>query len=205
MSSAAAEAAPEGKKGGAKKLIIIIVAAVLLLVVLGGAGAFFLMKKKPAEGEDGEDGGDATEQVEKHAEAKHGDKKAPPVFVPLEPFTVNLADTGADRYLQVGVTLELADAHVGEDIKLYMPAIRNAILMILSHKTSEELTTTEGKEKLSEEIRVGTARSMGIEIAEPEAADADEDTGAKKKKKKKKKAEVENPILHVHYSNFIIQ
>lgn len=205
MSSAAAEAAPEGKKGGAKKLIIIIVAAVLLLVVLGGAGAFFLMKKKPAEGEDGEEG-DATEHVEKHAEAKHGDKKAPPVFVPLDPFTVNLADTGADRYLQVGVTLELADAHVGEDIKLYMPAIRNSILMILSHKTSEELVTTEGKEKLSEEIRMGTARAMGIEVSEPEAADEDEDAASsKKKKKKKKKAEVENPILHVHYSNFIIQ
>jgi flagellar protein FliL len=35
---------------------------------------------------------------------------APPTFVPLDPFTVNLADRDAERYAQVGVTLELDDA-----------------------------------------------------------------------------------------------
>ena len=38
--------------------------------------------------------------------AKH-DPKAVPTFVPLDPFTVNLADRDADRYAQIGVTLEL--------------------------------------------------------------------------------------------------
>ena len=31
-----------------------------------------------------------------------------PAFVPLDPFTVNLADREAERYAQVGITLELA-------------------------------------------------------------------------------------------------
>src|SRR4051794_36179758 len=45
-----------------------------------------------------------------------GDAKAAPVeprrqsvFVPLDTFTVNLAEPGIDRYLQLGVTLEAAN------------------------------------------------------------------------------------------------
>jgi flagellar FliL protein len=39
------------------------------------------------------------------------------VFVPLEPFTVNLADREAERYAQIGMTLEIEDAKVGDQIK----------------------------------------------------------------------------------------
>jgi hypothetical protein len=53
------------------------------------------------------------------------------VFVPLDPFTVNLADRDAERYAQIGVTLEIEDAKVGDQIKAYMPAIRNNILMAM--------------------------------------------------------------------------
>lgn len=210
MSTAAAPAADApAKKGGSKKLIIIIVAAVLLLALLGGGAAFFLMKKSADEQAEGEDG---TEQVEKSAKkAKKSDEpKHPPTFVPLDPFTVNLADPGADRYLQVGLSLEIEDPKTAEDLKLYMPAIRNGVLMILSHKTSSELMTSEGKSKLAEEIRAEVARSMGIDIPEADAEEdppADEEATPKKKKKKKKveEEEVDNPIVHVHYSNFIIQ
>ena len=48
-----------------------------------------------------------------------------------------------------------------------MPAIRNAILMILAHKTSNELLSREGKEQLAPEILREAVRPMGIEIAAP--------------------------------------
>jgi flagellar FliL protein len=206
--AATADAAPAAK-GGKKKLIIII-AAVLLLVLGGGGAAFMLMKKKPAEGdEDGADGGHAKAEAHEpaaKAKPKH-DPKHPPVFVPLDPFTVNLADKESERYAQIGVTLEIDDAKTGEELKVYMPAIRNNILMVLSHKTAAQLLTREGKEKLAQSILYAAVRPLGFEID-----DEDEDEEAApaadappKKKKKKKKAPSNLPVAAVHFSNFIVQ
>lgn len=193
----AAEGAAPPKGGGSKKLIIII-AAVLVLVLAGGGAALLLLKKKPAE--DGEDGAEATEAPAK-AKAAHAKSDHPPTFVPLDPFTVNLADKDVDRFAQVGVTLQVEDPHFADQIKAYMPAIRSNVLMVLSHKTAVELLTREGKEKLAKEIMRESVRPMGIELDDEDEEEAD----APKKKKKKKKAHVESPITQVLFSNFIVQ
>ena len=207
MSNAPAAAdAPAPAKGGKKKLLIIIIAAVVLLVG-GGGGAFFMLKKKPAGDEESADAGGHAAPAEKpkpKAKSKH-DPKHPPTFVPLEPFTVNLADRDTDRYAQVAVTLEVEDAKVGDELKAFMPAVRNNILLLLSHKTSTQMLEKEGKTKLADEIRRETARALGIEVEDPdEDEDAVEDP-KKAKKKKKKKVEVDLPVTAVHFSNFIIQ
>jgi len=220
MSAAPAPAAPaegEAPKGGKKKLII-IGAAVAVLLAGGGGGYFYMAKKKAAEeaaaaeAEGGGEEADAHAKPAKKAPPAHDKKKdehaGPPAFVPLEPFTVNLTDRDVDRFAQIGINLQVEDAHTAEEMKGYMPAIRNAILLILSHKSSEQLLSLEGKEKLAEEIRREAARAMGFEIEDP---DEDEDgahgesDAPKKKKKKKKKVESYNPIVHVHYATFIIQ
>lgn len=201
-----ADAAPAAK-GGSKKKLMIIIAAVLVLVLGGGGAAFLMLKKPPADAEDGaEDGGHG--KAAAHAPAAKPVKREqgkPPVFVPLDPFTVNLADKESERYAQIGVTLEIEDAKTGEELKLYMPAIRNNILMVLSHKTAEQLLTREGKDKLAQAILYASVRPLGYEIDEDEeepdaAADA-----PSKKKKKKKKAPPALPVTAVHFSNFIVQ
>ena len=214
MSAAAptldAGAGAPAKKG--KKKLIIMIAAVLLLVVVGGGAAVFLMKKKAAGAEDGADD-TASSQSEGHADKP--DLKHPPTFLPLDPFVVNLADKDADRYAQVGITFEVTDAHFADEMKAFMPAIRNGILMILSHKSSKDLLDRAGKEQLAGEILRDSSRTMGIEVEEPDEPVAKTDGGdkpaaddedAKPKKKKKKQAPSEpNPIKHVHFSNFIVQ
>ena len=222
MSAAAptvdADAAVVPAKKGKKKLIIIIAAVALLLAVAGGGAAFYLKKKAAAQAaENGEDTAAASE----HHGAKP-DLKHPPTFLPLDPFVVNLADKEADRYAQIGITLEVEDPKFAEQMKAFMPAIRNSILMILAHKSSRELLDRSGKEQLAGEILRESARTMGIDVAEPEAAehapaaeaakdkaaDADEDE-VKPKAKPKAKAPKEhaepNPIRRVHFSNFIVQ
>jgi flagellar protein FliL len=194
---AAEAAAPQG--GGKKKLIMIL-AAVLVLVLVGGGAAVMLLKKKPAE--DGEDGAEATETHAPKAKAKPKSDH-PPTFVPLDPFTVNLADKDVDRFAQVGVTLEVEDPKFAEQIKAYMPAIRSNVLMVLSHKTAAELLSREGKEKLAKEIIRESVRPMGIELDDEDEEDPPAD--APKKKKKKKKVQVESPVTQVHFSNFIVQ
>jgi len=207
--AAAADAAPAAPKAGKKKLIMIL--AIVGVVVAGGGGAaVFMMKKNAAaaaaaaEAEDGE-----TDSSTAKSGAKQ-DTKAPPVFVPLDPFTVNLADKQAERFAQVGITLEIADPKVADQIKTYMPVIRNNVLLALSEKTAAELMDRDGKMKLAERVRKETSRALGVEIEEDDAAasssDADDATDEKKStKKKKKKTPPALPVTAVHFSNFIIQ
>ena len=210
MSAApAASATTQPAKAGKKKLIILI-AAVLVLLMGGGGAAFVLMKSKPADGEDAADGGHARADAREpaRAQAKARDSKHPPTFVPLDPFTVNLADKESERYAQIGVTLEIDDAKVGDELKVYMPAIRNNILMVLSHKTAAQLLTREGKEKLAKAILHAAVRPLGYEVDDEEDEEPDEAAAAdapKKKKKKKKPAPSNLPVTAVHFSNFIVQ
>ncbi len=209
MSAATADATGAPKKGLGKKKLIILLAIVALLLVVAGGVVVYLKKKAAAQAEE-EAEGDTPAQVESHGGAAKHDPKHPPTFVPLDMFTVNLADKEAERYAQIGVTLELDDAKVGDEIKVYMPAIRSGILMLLAHKTSQELLAREGKERLAFEIKREASRALGIEI-EDEAARPKEGEAAKgaasegEKPKKKKKPSVPSPVRQVHFSNFIIQ
>ncbi|MES2994196.1 MAG: flagellar basal body-associated FliL family protein [Pseudomonadota bacterium] len=215
MSAAAAPtvnagAAVPAKKG--KKKLIIIAVAVLLVLLIAGAGAALFLKKRAAD-QAAENGEETSAPAESHASAKP-DLKHPPTFLPLDPFVVNLADKDADRYAQVGITIEVVDAKFADQMKLFMPAIRNGILMILAHKDSKELLDRNGKEQLAAEILRDASRTMGIEVEAPEPVAAkkvegeveDDEVPTPKKKKAKKKADAEpNPIKHVHFSNFIVQ
>lgn len=215
MSAAPAANQADGKAPakGSKKLIIIIVGVVVVLL-LAGVGAFLLMQKNmPQQDDEGEDGAAQASQVAESSAKPKVDPGAPPIFVPLEPFIVNLADRETERFAQIGINLQVDDAKVGDQMKLYMPAIRNAILLILSRKSAEDLLTAEGKVQLASEIQRGAARAMGYEIEEPEpepvvepsAEGEGEEPAPAPKKRKKKKVESYNPILQVHYANFIIQ
>jgi len=206
MSAAAAEAADAPPAKGSKKKLIIILAAVLLVLLIGGGvGAFMLMTKNAAAAE-GEDG--AADGGGHHAEATHEeepkykkpDHASPPTYITLDPFIVNLADRDSDRFAQVGIVLELDDPHVEGDIKAYMPAIRNNILLLLGHKTAESLMAPGGKEELADEILRETVRPLGIEMD-----DDSEDEDTSKKKRKKRRAPQYVPVRSVQFSSFIIQ
>ena len=213
MSAAAAAEAPPPK---GKKKLIIIVAAALLVLLIGGGAAVFMMKKSAAaaaaaEAADGEGEDAGAKHKPEKAVAAHPparDSHNPPTFVPLDPFVVNLSDRDSDRFAQIGVVLEVDDAKFAEQMKVYMPAIRNGILLVLANKSSQQLLDRAGKEALAQEIMREAVRPMGIEIDADDDEDADKpaaDDAPKKKKKKKKKPPVYNPVRSVNFSNFIIQ
>lgn len=80
-------------------------------------------------------------------------KEALPVYVAMDAFTVNLAPEAGDQYVQLVLSLEVAETPVGDRIKTFTPKIRNNVMMLLSGKKASELLTKEGKEKLAAEIR----------------------------------------------------
>jgi flagellar FliL protein len=139
------EAAPP--KSGSKKMLIIIIAVFALILVVGGAGAFFMMRSHGGDEE--------AEEEEAVVEAPKSRKKksAPPIYVPMDAFTVNLVPEPSEQFVQLIISVEVLDAPAGEQLKTYTPKIRNNVMMLLSSKKASELLTKEGKEKLAEEIR----------------------------------------------------
>ncbi|MES2934452.1 MAG: flagellar basal body-associated protein FliL [Pseudomonadota bacterium] len=126
-----AEAPPPKPK---KKALIVIIAASLLLSASIAGGWFFFMR-----------------DTGQKAEVKREVAK-PPVFVPLESFTVNLQTEEDDQYLQIAMTVQVADAAQVDVIKLNMPQIRSRLLLLLSSKKASEIASTEGKKTLTKEI-----------------------------------------------------
>ena len=184
--AAAADAAPA--KGG-KKLLLIIVATVVVLAIAGVAALLLLKKNASADEDDWDAPPSATT-------SRKVDPAVVPTFLPLDTFTVNLADRNAERYAQVGVTLEVETKETADRLKAYMPAIRSNILLVLSQKTSVELMDRAGKEQLAMDIMRESVRPLGIDLAAQETASADG---------RRPRARVHNPIVAVHFSNFIIQ
>ncbi len=208
MSAAPAAKAEEAPKKGGKKKLIIIIAAVLVLAG-GGGGFFYYTKMKAAAAAHAAEaaGEEHDDEPAPKKVAKKGDKKTPPVFMPLDPFVVNLADRQTERYLQLGVTLEVDEAKTSDELKAYMPAIRNNVLMLVSHKSAADLQSQDGKLRLSREIQREVLKPMGIEVElEDDEEEDDEDAAKKKKKKKKMKRSADSyPVTAVHFSSFIIQ
>lgn len=207
------EAAAAPKKS--KKMLIIILLAVLLLGAGGGAGWYFFLKPKP----------DASAEAEEEPKPVTKDKAKPKVFSAFEPFTVNLADEGGTRLAQIDIVLEVRDAAVGTEITAQMPAMRNAVLMLLSAKYARELLSVPGKEKLADEIAIAAGAQLGweppddeeeepprrskgkagAESATDEADPAAKSPADKKPKKRKKRRADPNPVHAVHFAKFLVQ
>ena len=191
----AAPAPPKGKK----KLIVIILALVVVLAIAAAGVLWYLAKQRSAHlDEEGDD----------PAAAQMAESKAPPAFLPMDNMVVNLADPGGDRFAQVGITLELADGKTSEKVKSHMPKIRSGALLLLSQRTSEELLSREGKEKLAADIRSEVLDALGY--VPPRAktrkkrAAAEEDD---EEDSQPRKATVDSnaPVHAVLFSSFIVQ
>ena len=197
--SAAANASAPAKKGS-MKLIVLMLAGLIVLAAIGG-GVLIWMKGKSSSEQASED-----EPARPQAPARaQRDPKAVPTFVPLEAFTVNLADRESERYAQVGITFELVDSKDADAIKNFMPVIRSNILMLLAHKTSLELLEREGKNKLAREVKREAARALGFEVDDDEDDEAAPAANAKPSKKRRRQAAASGPVHAVHFSTFIIQ
>lgn len=186
---AKAEAHDAGEAGAPKKSkkLLIIIIAVLVLVLGGGGAAFVLMKK----GDDAADDEEAVAEAAAHAKKKEKKKKeVHPVFVNLEPFTVNLVPENGDQYLQVSLSLESEEHSAEQTIKAHMPKIRNNITLHLSSKKASELTHKEGKETLAAELR-----ETVNDVLEP----------PKKNHKGELVHSVDDPVKDVLFTSFIIQ
>jgi flagellar FliL protein len=75
-----------------------------------------------------------------------------PIFVTLEPLTVNLQAEGRGRFLHIGISLKVESEQAKGQITEFMPELRSRVLLLLSNRAPESLVSTEDKTKLADEI-----------------------------------------------------
>ena len=166
MSKAAKSPEAPAKKG---KLPLII-GLVVLLGGGGGGGYWWMSKQKAAaateadagHGEKGTTDGHAAEGKEGEAAAERG------ALLPLDVFTVNLADTEAQRFLRTNVQLVIdGDEEAAKELaeaKLPVIRVRSAVLELLSSQKSAELATPEGKDALKKAIAEKASKALHHEV-----------------------------------------
>ncbi|MCH5277406.1 MAG: flagellar basal body-associated FliL family protein [Desulfovibrionaceae bacterium] len=149
----------EPKRSGKFKIILIII--ILLLLLSAGAGSFWWFQlREPGASLMGGSGGasPAPEASQDAAAASAG--AAPATDIPrpvvnnvaLPTVMVNLADAAGNRYLKVGMEVEVSAADAVRDIQAQSARIRDAIIILLSSKTYAELSSSDGKMQLKNEV-----------------------------------------------------
>ncbi len=135
-----------------KKIIIFAVAGIVLIAVGIGGAMFFLKSADTPEGEE------AMAEEEMTPEVREA------IYEDLHPaFTVNFNDDSTKKFMQVYMVAKFYDMDARDQFKMHMPVVRNNLLMLMSGRDSDELSTMESKEKLRKDALM-TAQSVMQEI-----------------------------------------
>ena len=145
-------AAPAASGGGGQKPTLFIILAVVNMLIVAGVGFMLFQAKKKEAAEPKLEHVIKGEAAAQHEEATT-DKSFVGKIVPLETFTVNLAGSKGRRLAKVNMELELEGEEVAEEIDKRKAQIRDIIIILLSSKSFEEISTAEGKNQLRDEVR----------------------------------------------------
>lgn len=127
--------APKVAPPKSRKRLVLIVLAALVLTAAAAGGAYYYFYAM----------GDHKPKVKVELTVD-------PIFIALEPFTVNLQPGGRSRFLHVGMTLKVGDAKSQTLLTQYLPEVRSRVLTVLSNRQAETLLTPEEKALLAAEI-----------------------------------------------------
>lgn len=163
--------APEG---GANAIIINIVTTVIVCVIFIGVNYFLQSNLLTTQLKSVTASQNAEENPEEQL-----DKPEKGIVLDLGDFTMNLSDLEPRRYLKANVAVEITNpepdpnapieepkksgghgaeaapdpkAAIVAEMEQYKPAIRDAVITVLTSKTSDELATTAGKELAKQQI-----------------------------------------------------
>ena len=149
---------PAPAASGSKSGLLIVLVVVNMVVVLGVGYLMWKNSQKP------------TSTIEQVIEGVSKDNKVDQAkleevgkVIPLETFIVNLAGSKGRKVLKVNMELEVKGQDIIQEIDNRKAQIRDFIIIILSSKTYDEVSTKEGKDFLRSEIKdqVNTFLSKG--------------------------------------------
>ena len=131
----APEVAPTPPRSSRRRLWLLI--GLLVVLSIGAALAYVFVLR---------DGKTAAPPVATKIQEK-------PIFMTLEPMTVNLqSEGGRAKFVHLGVVLKVRDEKAKAQIAEFMPELRSRILLLLSNRQPDSLMSPEDKSKLADEI-----------------------------------------------------
>lgn len=170
------------KKKSKLKLFLIIF--ILLMLILGGAATYWWLNlRDPAElikpeqtqaeqtapaapeqaqTQEGQQSKSLTENISNLREQIMTPQKTLLNIVTIPTVTINLADKDFIRYLKVGFDIEVSTEDAKKALEEQKARIRDSIIILLSSKTYAELSTTEGKLKVKNEISTRLNQILGV-------------------------------------------
>lgn len=146
--------APAPAAAAGQKPTLFIILAVVNMLVVGVVGVLLWQGKKKEAAEPKLEQvvkGEAEENQSHEAEKKDVVGRV----IPLETFIVNLAGSKGRKVAKVNMELEIKDGsgNVAEEIDKRKAQVRDIIIIILSSKTFDEVSTREGKDGLRTELK----------------------------------------------------
>jgi flagellar FliL protein len=131
-----------------------------LVVFVVVAGLIFLLNQGTLEAQE------EVENVEEKTSSEEPKliKKKKSLMFHLDPFIVNLAKSGGNRFLKVTVSLEMSSPDVSFELKKNIKKITDSILLLLSTKVFKDVYSVQGKFTLKSEIttRVNQFLTKGV-------------------------------------------
>ena len=179
--------AEKGKKPSKLKRIVIILAILLIILAGGGAGAYWWFFLRTPAVETAEQAGDAgapaasegqeatagqapkdgqgasaTSDGEARVERQTSLPRSRGQVLPLPPVTVNISGASGQRYLKLGMEVEV-NADVSAAIKANSARIRDAVIMLLAGKTIDDISSPDGKVLLKAEVAARLNQILGAQ------------------------------------------
>ena len=123
-----------------------------LVVFVVALGLIFLLNQGTLEAQEEE------EKIEEKTSSEEPKliKKKKSLMFHLDPFIVNLAKSGGNRFLKVTVSLEMSSPDVRFELNKNIKKITDSILLLLSTKVFKDVYSVQGKFTLKSEITTRT-------------------------------------------------
>ena len=143
-------------RGGSRKLLWLMMVLLILSSSAAAVAIYMVLTQQDSEAQ-------SVTQTEVMPEPKA------PIFMPIKPFTVNLADDEyGPRLLYTGLTLKLGDEESKAILEQHMPQVRSRLLTLFSGKQAGELTSPGGKQRLADQVVAALEAPMSVN--QPEVA-----------------------------------
>lgn len=141
------EQVQEAKPKKFNKKIIIIIAGAFLVLLIACFVAYMLLHNPKKSAEDSHN---------------KGENSLKATLVPLEPLVLNLSDQG--RFLKITMQFEISDPSYQQLVSDYIPQLKDAIIILISSKSSDSISSPEGKLQLKDEILLRANQTVGKDI-----------------------------------------
>jgi len=132
------------------KLLIILISLLILIIIGGAAGFIFYIDKEDKVASTTQEKQLATESSTTQKESL---SEIGPLY-PIAPITVNLKNSAdKDVYLKISLSLELSNKLLANELDAKNAVIRDNIILLLSAKSIDDISSEVAKVKLCEEIK----------------------------------------------------